>query len=59
MNGAPLAADHSGKDVKKGQLTVSGHALYEVVNQPQPQNSLLDLTVDDPGVELYVFTFGE
>lgn len=59
LNGAPLAADKAGKDVLKARLTVDGHALYELVSQPTPENSMLEITADGPGIEMYAFTFGE
>jgi cytochrome c biogenesis protein CcdA/thiol-disulfide isomerase/thioredoxin len=59
LNGAPLATDHAGKDVFRSTVKITGHALYEIINQPTPDNGLLEITADKPGVELYAFTFGE
>lgn len=47
-----------GKDAKGGLLRVGGHQLYELVEQPTFQNSLLELTATQPGLEAYAFTFG-
>jgi cytochrome c biogenesis protein CcdA/thiol-disulfide isomerase/thioredoxin len=58
LNGGALT-DQAGKDAPEGVVTVTGHALYELINQPTPQNSLLEITAEDPGVEMYAFTFGE
>jgi cytochrome c biogenesis protein CcdA/thiol-disulfide isomerase/thioredoxin len=58
LNGKPITAAFSGADVVNGQITVSEHRLYSIVNLPQAENSLLELDVVNPGVEAYVFTFG-
>ena len=59
LNGAVLAAK-AGKDVRStdSTLTVAGHTLYELVNQPDSQDATLTLTAQQAGVELYAFTFG-
>lgn len=59
LNGAPVSADTAGKDVLKSRLTVDGHTLYELINQPTPENSMLEITAEGPGIEMYAFTFGE
>jgi cytochrome c biogenesis protein CcdA/thiol-disulfide isomerase/thioredoxin len=59
LNGAEVAGKYAGKDVVKSGITVGGHALYELINQPLPDNSLLELSADGPGIEMYAFTFGE
>lgn len=57
LNGEPMGTS-SGKDVGNGAVTVNGHALYELVSQPSSQNSLLEITTEASGVEMYAFTFG-
>ena len=49
----------AGKDVQQSKVLVNGHALYELVNQKNYDNSLLEITAQGPGVEMYAFTFGE
>lgn len=56
LNGEPVGAS-GGADVKDNQVTITGHALYELVNLPAPGNGLLEISAD-PGVEFYAFTFG-
>lgn len=56
INGKPAGAD-SGADVKDNQVTITGHALYELVNLPAAGSGLLEISAD-PGVEFYAFTFG-
>jgi cytochrome c biogenesis protein CcdA/thiol-disulfide isomerase/thioredoxin len=57
LNGEPVGAN-GGKDVKDGVVMVSGHALYELVNQTANRNALLEINVTQPGLEAYAFTFG-
>ena len=58
LNGAPPGAQ-SGKDVQGGAVTITGHALYELIDQKDFQTGTLTITADAPGVELYAFTFGD
>ena len=51
LNGQPLPDD-------KGQVMVSGHKLYQLVELPAVQNAQLELTAARPGLEAYAFTFG-
>ncbi|MEY4371120.1 MAG: hypothetical protein RIQ48_840 [Pseudomonadota bacterium] len=57
LNGKPLQ-NTFGKDVLNGTLTVKEHTLYELINQHQVLNGLLEITVNSPGLEAYAFTFG-
>ncbi|MDX2027231.1 MAG: cytochrome c biogenesis protein DipZ [Alphaproteobacteria bacterium] len=58
LNGETPGAS-SGKDAPNGNIAISGHALYELIHQSETQNSLLEITAQDPGVEIYAFTFGK
>jgi cytochrome c biogenesis protein CcdA/thiol-disulfide isomerase/thioredoxin len=40
------------------QITVTKHTLYQLVEQAQPANALLEIEVNEPGLEAYAFTFG-
>jgi thiol-disulfide isomerase/thioredoxin len=57
LNGKPLGGA-AGKDAPGGTATVTEHRMYEVVNQGALKDRLLDVVADEPGVQLYVFTFG-
>ena len=57
LNGKPLKK-FAGKDVKKSQIIIAKHDLYELVNQDSAQNGLLEITSVDAGLEAYAFTFG-
>lgn len=57
LNGEPLAAS-AGKDAPGSTLTVNQHTLYELVNQKEVKNGLLEITTESSGLEAYAFTFG-
>jgi hypothetical protein len=57
LNGEPVATA-AGKDAPDGILTVAGHTLYELINQGEVKNGLLEINVENPGLEAYAFTFG-
>ncbi len=57
LNGQPIAGA-AGKDAPKGILTVSQHTLYELVNQSQVTEGVLEIHADQPGLLAYAFTFG-
>ncbi len=59
LNGATLGEAAGARTCKDDTVTVTGHALYELVNQKEFANSLLEITPQAPGVEFYAFTFGE
>ncbi len=58
LNGEPLK-NAAGKDVANGLLTVSQHTLYELIDQKEAKNGLLDIKTELPGLEAYAFTFGD
>lgn len=39
-------------------IIVKDNRLYELLNLPQNTNGVLEIKVDNPGLELYTFTFG-
>jgi thiol-disulfide isomerase/thioredoxin len=57
LNGKP-AGKASGADVKNGVLTVTREALYELIDQGSTKNGVLELQIDQPGLQAYAFTFG-
>lgn len=57
LNGKPLAND-AGGDAPHGVLTVGQHALYELVKQNAPAESVLEIKTEGAGLEAYAFTFG-
>ena len=57
LNGRPITAN-AGKDVAGGVVTVERHTLYELLDQQDIKNGLLEIKSDAPGLEVYAFTFG-
>ena len=57
LNGKAVG-NRGGKDAPAGVVTVTGNTLYELIDQKVPDNGLLELTTDAPGLEAYAFTFG-
>jgi hypothetical protein len=58
LNSEPIGGQ-GGKDVAKGKVTVDRQALYELVNRNDSREGQLDIIADSPGIEMYVFTFGD
>lgn len=57
LDGAPPGKS-AGKDVHKGVLSVTRHTIYELVSLPASKSGLLEITSEQPGLEVYAFTFG-
>lgn len=57
LNGEPVGGN-AGKDAPNGAVTVDRHTLYELIDQKTPKNSLLEIDIEEPGLEAYAFTFG-
>ncbi len=57
LNGKPITND-AGGDAPHGILTVSQHALYELVKQNEPAEGVLEIKTEAAGIEAYAFTFG-
>jgi cytochrome c biogenesis protein CcdA/thiol-disulfide isomerase/thioredoxin len=57
LNGVPIG-DAAGKDVSNGTITIDQVRLYELVDQHESKNGILEITADAPSLEAYAFTFG-
>ncbi len=57
LNGEAVI-NEKGKDVMNSSVTVTSHALYELISLPQSGKGIIELIVSDPGLEVYTFTFG-
>ena len=57
LNGKPVGGN-AGKDAPGGVITVERNTLYELIDQQDFQNGLLEIKTDAPGLEVYAFTFG-
>jgi len=57
LNGNAVGAS-AGKDTRDGTLNITGHALYELIDQKKDADGVLELRTNSPGLEAYAFTFG-
>ena len=57
LNDEPLGKA-SGVDVRNDDLIVDQERLYELIDQGEVKNGILQLQMDQPGLEAYAFTFG-
>jgi len=58
LDGIPLSKKTAGKNVKNSTVTVERHTIYELISLPESKNGLLEITSQQPGLEVYAFTFG-
>jgi cytochrome c biogenesis protein CcdA/thiol-disulfide isomerase/thioredoxin len=56
LDGQALGAN-AGQDAPDGSVIVTAHTLYELVDQHEAKNGILDIDLQ-PGTEAYAFTFG-
>lgn len=57
LNGEPISTV-AGKNAPGGIVTVDKNTLYELIDQNEVKNGLLEITTESPGLEAYAFTFG-
>ena len=57
LNGEAVGTN-AGKDAPAGVVTIERNTLYELIDQKNPRNSLIEIKSDAPGLEAYAFTFG-
>ncbi|MDX1922966.1 MAG: thioredoxin family protein [Alphaproteobacteria bacterium] len=57
FDGKP-ATDVAGKDVKDGEVTVTDHRLYELIDLKKNSEGVLEVSATLPGLRAYAFTFG-
>ncbi|HET8581014.1 MAG TPA: redoxin domain-containing protein [Candidatus Paceibacterota bacterium] len=58
LDGKPIPDAMAGDDVSGGILTVKEDRLYSIVKGASPGVHTLELKSDQPGLEIYTFTFG-
>ncbi len=57
LNGKEVVAE-KGQDVLQSKISVQAHRLYEAVALSESQNGMLFVVSEEPGLEVYTFTFG-
>jgi len=59
IDGEIIDSSIAGKDVRtEGRAHVNHDGLYNIVNSEIPEQHLLQILIDDPGFEIFTFTFG-
>lgn len=59
LDGKPLDSSKYGSDVtENGKTITSDSRLYNIINDSNPANHVLEIQVEKPGFEIYTFTFG-
>lgn len=58
LDGMPLTKKTDGKSVKNSTVNVTRHTIYELISLPASKSGLLEITSEQPGLEVYAFTFG-
>jgi hypothetical protein len=60
VNVQVIIKNENGKAIqgKEDKVQIKEHRLYELINLPEPTTGFLELITDNPGLEIYTFTFG-
>jgi thiol-disulfide isomerase/thioredoxin len=58
LNGQPLVSNQ-GTDVSQGSVWVDKDSIYEVIKLPKSEHGILQICPNEPGLEVYTFTFGD
>lgn len=59
MDGKPLSSKYAGNDISsENRITVTDPGLYNIVNSNEASVHTLDITVNNPGFQMFTFTFG-
>lgn len=59
VDGNPIQSGTMGKDVDaSGTVHTSNPGLYNVISTNEPEQHTLEILVNDPGFEIFTFTFG-
>ncbi len=59
LDGLPISNEDAGTGVNEdGHITVTGAGLYNIVNSNESSSHILEIRIDEPGFQMYTFTFG-
>lgn len=59
LDGLPISKNDAGIDVSSnGHVTVSEAGLYNIVSSDESSSHILEIRTNDPGFQMYTFTFG-
>lgn len=54
----PIKPEYFGKDIISGEVFLNEPGLYNIVSGEEASSHLLEIVVNEPGFEIYTFTFG-
>lgn len=57
LNGSKIT-NHPNQDTQQGTLLINEHDLYRILTLDKAGEGILELIAEDPGLEIYTFTFG-
>jgi thiol-disulfide isomerase/thioredoxin len=59
LDGKPISTSNAGIDVKEGGKVITAEStLYNLVNTAESEKHTIEIQVNNPGFEIYTFTFG-
>jgi hypothetical protein len=59
LDGQPVPADMRGADVNaNSEMTINGDRLYDIIQGQAYGEHILQITIENPGLQGYTFTFG-
>lgn len=58
LDGEPIRQHVAGRDVKNGMVTIHEEDLYNLIRLKEGGEHVLEIHFDEPGVEVFTFTFG-
>ena len=57
-DGKQILQEDAGADVRDGKVHTSESRLYNLVKANEPGRHTLEVQINEPGFEIYTFTFG-
>lgn len=57
-DGRPVTGVEAGADVQNGVMRVQEDRLYHLIAEPSGSEHMLELIIEEPGLEAFTFTFG-
>ncbi len=59
LDDEPIPSAYAGNDIiNNNRIITDQHELYNIINSEEPSSHVLDIVVNQPGFEIYTFTFG-
>jgi thiol-disulfide isomerase/thioredoxin len=58
IDGEPITSKYAGSDVISGKVHIAEAGLYNIIKSDEAARHILEISVSDPGFEIYTLTFG-